>query len=73
MFGTVKQIVHVEGMHCEHCAARVEKALGQVEGVKGVKVDLQKKIAVVKAKPAITSEQAKAAIEGIGFQFVSLE
>ena len=73
MFGVAKQIVHVEGMHCIHCAAKVEKAFGAVEGVKSVKVDLEKKIATVKAKPAITEEAAKAAIDAIGFKFAGLE
>lgn len=73
MFGVEKQIVHVEGMHCAHCAANVEKALSAIEGVKSVKVDLEKKAAFVKAKPAIEIEAAKKAIESIGFKFAGLE
>ena len=73
MFGTEKQIVHVEGMHCSHCAARVEKALLEVEGVKSAKVDLDKKIATIKAKPAISEEAAQKAIDAIGFKFAGLE
>ncbi len=40
-------VLHVEGMMCEHCKARVEKALSAVPGVTKVKVDLAKKTATV--------------------------
>ena len=40
-------VLHVEGMMCEHCKARVEKALAQVSGVTKVKVDLKAKTATV--------------------------
>ena len=73
MFGIVKQVVHVEGMHCGHCAMNVEAALRRVEGVKAAKADFEKKLCVIKAKPAITEDQAKKAIESIGFTFVGLE
>jgi len=37
----------VEGMTCDHCARRVEKALRGVEGVKAVRVDRAAALAVV--------------------------
>ena len=40
-------VLHVEGMMCEHCKARVEKALAAVSGVTKVKVDLKAKTATV--------------------------
>lgn len=73
MFGQVKQIVHVEGMHCEHCASRVEKALIALEGVSGVKVDLVKKTALVKTKRPLSEEVVKKAIEEIGFTFAGID
>ena len=36
----VKFDLHVENMHCEHCAARVAAAAASVKGVKKAKVDL---------------------------------
>ena len=39
--------ISVEGMMCEHCKARVEKALSAVPGVKKVKVNLAAKTATV--------------------------
>lgn len=38
----MKQVIKVDGMSCMHCVARVEKAIAAVEGVKSVKVDLEK-------------------------------
>ena len=40
-------ILKIEGMTCNHCKMRVEKALQGVSGVESVKVDLAAKEAVV--------------------------
>jgi len=40
-------ILKVEGMTCNHCKMRTEKALQGVSGVKSVKVDLAAKEAVI--------------------------
>ncbi|WP_088226881.1 cation transporter [Desulfosporosinus sp. FKB] len=40
-------ILKVEGMTCNHCKMRTEKALQAVSGVESVKVDLDAKEAVV--------------------------
>lgn len=44
-------VLKVEGMTCNHCKMRVEKALKEVPGVTGVRVDLAKKEAVVAGSP----------------------
>ncbi|SPF36624.1 Copper chaperone [Candidatus Desulfosporosinus infrequens] len=40
-------ILKIEGMTCNHCKMRAEKALQAVSGVESVKVDLEAKEAVV--------------------------
>lgn len=35
--------IQVNGMHCEHCKAAVEKAVKAIPGVKDAKVNLDKK------------------------------
>jgi len=40
-------ILKIEGMTCNHCKMRAEKALQAVSGVESVKVDLAAKEAVV--------------------------
>ncbi len=59
-------LLHVEGMMCEHCKARVEKALSAVPGVTKVKVDLAKKTATVygsAAKDALVAAVVEAGYE----------
>ena len=45
IFSSKKQTVllSVDGMMCSHCAAKVEKGLKALKGVKDVKVDLAEK------------------------------
>ncbi len=54
---TMTKVLTIEGMMCEHCQARVEKALSEVKGVKSVKVDLAAKTATVEAG-LLTGEKA---------------
>ena len=61
-----KTVLKVEGMMCEHCAARVEKALSAVAGVKKVKVDLAAKTATVTGNAGI--EALKAAVTEAGYE-----
>ncbi len=50
----------IDGMSCQHCVARVEKALQGVEGVESVKVDLASGKAVVTGKDLSAAALAKA-------------
>jgi copper ion binding protein len=51
LFGTKNHIkLDVEGMTCDHCVARVTKALEDVDDVKTVKVDLSSNSADVTLK-----------------------
>jgi copper chaperone len=61
-------ILKVEGMTCNHCKMRAEKALLGVSGVESVKVDLAVKEAVVTGD----AERAKLikAIEDAGYTVV---
>ena len=44
MFSKVKMVLNVSGMHCDNCKKRVIQLLQGVDGVKKVKVDLNKGI-----------------------------
>jgi len=61
-------ILKVEGMTCNHCKMRAEKALQGVSGVESVKVDLATKEAVVTGD-ADRSNLVKA-IEEAGYSVV---
>lgn len=48
----METVLKIEGMMCEHCKARVEKALREVAGVTDVAVKLKKKTATVSGTAA---------------------
>ncbi len=57
--------LHVEGMMCEHCAARVKKAL---EPFGDAAVNLDEKSVTVTAAPNFNLDAAKKAIEDAGYE-----
>ena len=61
----MEKTVKIEGMHCPHCSARVEKALKAL-GV-GVEVSLEKGEAKVSGEKLDLSA-IKEAIEDLGFE-----
>ncbi len=51
----------VSGMTCGSCVNRIMRALGKVEGVTKVRVDLRRETATVRREPALVSNAALAA------------
>jgi len=64
--------VFIEGMSCGHCAARIEKALGNLDGVSKVKVNLTGKFAELDTAKDLSNEAVLAAIDSAGYQFVKI-
>lgn len=61
----------VNGMSCEHCVKAVKGAVGNLNGVDSVNVDLKGKKATVEFDPEkVTVEQIKDAIEDQGYDVV---
>lgn len=69
----MKKLVTVEGMCCEHCAARVEKALSAIEGVVSADVKLKKKLAVIRSREEISDEEIKNVIVQAGYSVANIE
>lgn len=42
--------IDIEGMSCPHCKMALETAIGQLEGVQAVEVDLEKNQAIIEAE-----------------------
>ncbi len=61
-------ILKIDGMTCNHCKMRVEKALKAVPGVTNAQVDLAKKEAVVSGSAA-KDVMSKAVVEA-GYKVV---
>ena len=57
----------VEGMTCEHCKNRVERALNEIEGV-AAGVNLKKKEVVVSMEKEVAEEQLCRVIEKAGYE-----
>jgi len=57
--------IKVQGMKCQHCSGSVQKALENLDGISGVKVDL--KTGLVSFDGTANEELVKAAVEKAGF------
>ena len=64
--------VFIEGMSCGHCAARIEKSLGTIDGVTDVKVNLLGKFAEVETAKDLTDKSVLAAIAAAGYHLVNI-
>lgn len=66
-----KTVLKVEGMSCSHCENAVKKAVGSLDGVGSVSVDLKAKTVTVEHDPSkATVDQIKNAIEDQGYDVV---
>lgn len=70
---TMNKIVFVDGMHCAHCAAFVEKSLKAVDGVADASVDLAGKKASVTLEKAVTDDVLIKAVADAGFTAVDIK
>jgi formate dehydrogenase gamma subunit len=60
----------VKGMSCQHCVMSVTKALGQLEGIKNVQVDLAKGEVRFDNTKEVASQRIEKAIEDAGYEVV---
>jgi predicted copper-binding protein len=73
MFNKEKTIIKIEGMKCQHCAAKVTNALENIAGVKKVKINLDKKEAIIKSKEKLDTTKLKKAITDLDYEVISIE
>lgn len=67
--GKKKMLIGVDKMMCLHCASKVENSLKEIDGVKKVKVNLDKKEVLIKGD-FLTEEKVKLAVEKVGFIYL---
>jgi len=63
--------IKVKGMSCQHCVMSVTKALGQLEGIKNVQVDLAKGEVRFDNSKEIALSRVEKAIQDAGYQVVN--
>lgn len=66
-----KITLKIDGMHCENCAKRIEKALLTNEQIKKVSVDFSKQIANI-TYADISIDDIKENINNIGFKVTEI-
>lgn len=74
MFGFGKKTsvtLKVSGMHCAHCAKRVNDTLSGLKGVSKVRVDLGEGRVSFVADPAFSVDSAVSAVKALGFEVLS--
>ncbi|MCR5249630.1 MAG: heavy-metal-associated domain-containing protein [Lachnospiraceae bacterium] len=64
--------IHIEGMTCDHCAARIHNALNSVDGV-NAKVTRSRAMARVRLGRDIDDEKLREVITDLGYKVVSIE
>lgn len=60
--------IKVKGMSCQHCVKAVTKALGEIDGVSEVKVDLAKGEATFNETGPVDEQLLREKIKKAGFE-----
>ncbi len=66
------EVIRIEGMMCEHCEKRIEKALGQLKGIENVKADYQSGIATITYTDLPNEDEIKKAIEDEDYTYIGM-
>lgn len=69
----MKKALIIEGMSCNHCKMRVEKALSEVSGITGVSVDLASKTALVEMSQEIEDAVLVNVVDDAGYDLVEVK
>ncbi len=69
----MKKALIIEGMSCNHCKMRVEKALSEVAGITGVSVDLASKTAMVEMSQEIEDSVLVNIVDDAGYDLVEVK
>lgn len=65
---TMKKVLDIEGMMCQHCVAHVNKALSGIEGVEAVEVSLENKNAAVTLAADVSDDALVKAVVDAGYE-----
>lgn len=65
--------IYVTGMSCGHCVQRVKNALGSIDGVTDVTVNLEEKRVVLQSNQEITNEVLIEVIDDAGYDVTEIQ
>lgn len=63
-------VLKVKGMSCQHCVMSATKALGKLDGIQNVKIDLQKGEVQYDNTKGVAPEKIEKTLEDAGYQVV---
>ena len=66
-----EKTVKISGMHCEHCAENVTRAINKIDGA-AAKVNLRKSPAVVSYDRQISDDDIRKAVKKAGYEVVEI-
>ncbi len=67
---TMKTILKVEGMSCQHCENRVKTTVAEIAGVKSVEVNLAEKTVAIEHEESVTVETLSSCINEQGYNVI---
>ncbi len=62
--------IRITGMSCQHCVMAVTKALGALDGIQNVQVDLKTGVATYEEIKPVDAKVVAAAIQKAGYNVV---
>jgi copper chaperone len=68
--GHIMTTIKIKGMTCNHCVMAVNKALNEIEGIKDIKVDLQKGEATFEEAKTVDMNMVRERIKKAGYEVV---
>lgn len=61
----------VEGMTCSGCERTIQRVIGNIDGVRSSKADLESSTVSVDYEPAkVSIDQIRAAVDSVGYKFM---
>lgn len=60
--------IKIKGMSCQHCVKAVTRALGEIDGIEQVRVDLDRGEATFEEVTAVSMEVLRERIKKAGFE-----
>lgn len=68
-----KKTIKIEGMHCEHCAKKVENTLKKIKEIEKVKVNLSKNEAIIISKTEIDNKTIQDSFKELDFKIINVK
>ena len=69
----IKKVITIEGMMCEHCKAKVEKSLLELDNVTKVRVSLKDKTATIYSSVSIPDEDIIDTINKLDYKVMNIK